>query len=86
LYDGTLLDERRFCVLGGDAEGITQRLNATYRDDLALNAAIAAAVGALSGPDRTIAPADLEVATLARNGKRRAFTRVADDAIANALR
>jgi proteasome alpha subunit len=86
LYDGTLLDERRFCVLGGDAEGITQRLNTTYRDDLDLNAAITIAVRALGGPDRTIAPADLEVATLARNGKRRAFTRVSDDAIADALR
>ena len=86
LYDGTLLDERRFCVLGGDAEGITQRLNTTYRDDLDLNAAITIAVRALGGPDRTIAPADLEVATLARNGKRRAFTRVSDDALADALR
>lgn len=86
LYDGTLLDEKRFCVLGGDAEGITKRLEGSYRDDLDLAAAINLAVAALSGPDRTVDPADLEIATLVRNGRRRSFTRIDDDAVAAALR
>ncbi|NCX31285.1 MAG: proteasome subunit alpha, partial [Actinobacteria bacterium] len=43
------------------------------------------AVEALSGPDRKVAAADLEVATLVRNGKRRAFTRLSDDVVARAV-
>lgn len=86
LYDGTLLDEKNYCVLGGDAEGIGKRLAASYRDDFDLAKAIKVAVAALTGTDRTLAAADLEVATLARTGKRRAFTRVLDDAVADALR
>ncbi len=86
LYDGTLLDERRFCVLGGDAEGISKRMEASYRDDLSLEAAIKIAVAALTGSERTLDPADLEVATLTRNGKRRAFSRVDDAAVASALK
>lgn len=86
LYDGTLLDERRFCVLGGDAEGISKRMEASYRDDLSLEAAIKIAVAALTGSERTLDAADLEVATLTRNGKRRAFSRVDDAAVASALK
>ena len=85
LYDGTLLDERRFCVLGGDAEGIAKRMESSYRDDLSIDAAVKVAVAALTGGERSIAAGDLEVATLARNGKRRAFTRVADAVVAAAL-
>ena len=86
LYDGTLLDEKRFCVLGGDAEGISKRLESTYKNDLDLAAAIKVAVAALTGPDRTVAAADLEIATLVRNGRRRSFTRINDEAVATALR
>jgi len=86
LYDGTLLDEKRFCVLGGDAEGISRRLESTYKNDLDLPAAIKVAVAALTGPDRTVAAADLEIATLVRNGRRRSFTRINDEAVATALR
>ncbi len=86
LYDGTLLDERSFCVLGGDAEGIAKRLEASYRNDLDLDSAIKVAVAALTAGERTLAAADLEVATLTRNGKRRAFTRVDDATVASALR
>ena len=34
LYDGTVMDERRFSVLGGDAEAIAGRLNESYADDV----------------------------------------------------
>jgi len=43
-------------------------------------------VAALSGPDRNVAAADLEVATLARDGRRRSFARITDDAVTAALR
>ncbi len=85
LYDGTLLDEKRFCVLGGDAEGIAARLTSAYRDDLDVGAAVRVAVEALSGSERKLIAADLEVATLVRNGKRRAFTRLSDDVVAQAV-
>ncbi|MGA0378167.1 MAG: proteasome subunit alpha [Ilumatobacteraceae bacterium] len=86
LYDGTLLDERSYCVLGGDAEGIAKHMEASYRNDLDLDSAIKVAVAALTAGDRTLAAADLEVATLTRSGKRRAFTRVDDATVASALR
>ncbi len=86
LYDGTLLDERSFCVLGGDAEGIAKRMEASYRNDLDLDSAIKVAVAALTAGERTLAAGDLEVATLTRSGKRRAFTRVDDATVASALR
>ena len=85
LYDGTLLDEKRFCVLGGDAEGIAARLTSAYRDDLDVGAAVRVAVEALSGSERKLIAADLEVATMVRNGKRRAFTRLSDDVVAQAV-
>ena len=85
LYDGTLLDEKRFCVLGGDAEGIAARLTSAYRDDLDVGAAVRVAVEALSGSERKLVATDLEVATLVRNGKRRAFTRLSDDVVAQAV-
>ena len=85
LYDGTLLDEKLFSVLGGDAEGIAARLTNAYRDDLDVGAAVRVAVEALSGSERKLIAADLEVATLVRNGKRRAFTRLSDDVVAQAV-
>jgi proteasome alpha subunit len=79
LYDGTVMDEERFSVLGGDAEAIAERLEAAWRPGLDLAGAVTAAVGALAGPDRTLAVDDLEVATLERGAERRAFRRLTDD-------
>jgi len=60
-------------------------MESSYRDDLSLDAAIKIAVAALTGSERTLDAADLEVATLSRHGKRRAFNRVGDSAVASAL-
>jgi proteasome alpha subunit len=81
LYDGTVMDEKRFSVLGGDADAITGRLNTTFDDDLDLAGAVRMAIAALSGPDRQIATTDLEVAALARTNGRRCFTRLGDDEV-----
>jgi proteasome alpha subunit len=43
LYDGTVMDERRFSVLGGDAESITGRLRELDHEGLSLGAALVAA-------------------------------------------
>ncbi len=56
LYDGTVLDEKGFSVLGGDADAIGQRTQEGWSEGLTLGAAVRAAVSALAGPDRTLAP------------------------------
>jgi proteasome alpha subunit len=85
LYDGTVVDERRFSVLGGDAEAITARLDAGYTDELDLAGAVRLATTGLSGPDRTLAADDLEVAVLGRANGRRCFHRLNDSAVAELL-
>ncbi len=81
LYDGTVVDERRFSVLGGDADAITGRLNTAFSDDLDLAGAVRIGAASLGGDDRTIAPTDLEVASLARTNGRRCFRRLGDDEV-----
>ena len=76
LYDGTVMDEDRFSVLGGEAETIAERLEAAYEPGLDLAGAVAAAVASLAGPDRTLTADDLEVAVLDRVTSRRAFRRI----------
>jgi proteasome alpha subunit len=76
LYDGTVMDEERFTVLGGEAEAIATRMGEAWTDSLDLRGALAAAVGALAGPDRTLTASDLEVAVLDRTVERRAFRRI----------
>ena len=54
LYDGTVMDEEGFTVLGGEAEAIDARLEEAWSDELDLAGALRAAVSALAGPDRTL--------------------------------
>jgi proteasome alpha subunit len=79
LYDGTVMDEEGSTVLGGEADAINARLQEAFRDDLDLAGALAAAVGALAGPDRTLTPGELEAAVLERTDARRAFRRLHED-------
>ncbi len=85
LYDGTVVDEISFSVLGGDAEAISARMDTAEGASQTLEAAVQAATAALSGPDRTLAATDLEVAVLSRLNGRRCFKRLSDDAVAAAL-
>ena len=85
LFDGTVMDEDRFSVLGGEAEAISTRLEEAYTDGADLATALRGCVTALSGPDREIGPDDLEVAVLARTNGRRAFQRIDDDRVAGLL-
>jgi proteasome alpha subunit len=78
LYDGTVMDQKNFAVLGGDAEATEERMRESFRDELDLAAAVKAGVGALSGPDREIPVIELEVAILKRGGGRRCFARLDD--------
>jgi len=85
LYDGTVLDEKGFSVLGGDADAIGQRTQEGWSEGLTLGAAVRAAVGALAGPDRALSAEDLEVAILERSNGRRCFRRLDDAQVAELL-
>jgi proteasome alpha subunit len=77
-YEGTITDEDRYAVLGGETETIAQRLEDQWTSGWSLADALRAAVSALAGPDRTLAGSDLEVAVLAQGNGRRAFRRLVD--------
>ena len=85
LYDGTVVDEHGFTVLGGEAEAISARLKETYTAGQTLDVALQAAVRALAGSDRQLTADGLEVAVLSRGNGRRAFRRLIDDEVTSAL-
>jgi proteasome alpha subunit len=82
LFDGTVMDEDNFSVLGGDPDEIVERLEESWKPNLSLVDAIKAAASALSGPDRTLGADELEVAALERNARQRAFRRIEGDELA----
>jgi proteasome alpha subunit len=84
-YEGTITDEDRFAVLGGETEAISDRFTESLRDEWSLDSALRAAVTSLAGPDRTLGPNDLEVAVLSRDNGRRAFRRLGPDELAERL-
>ncbi|MGH9039606.1 MAG: proteasome subunit alpha [Acidimicrobiia bacterium] len=77
LYDGTVMDEHGFTVLGGSAEAIAEHLRSAYADGLDLAGAIGLGTAGLGAPDsRTLTAEALEVATLDRRRHRRRFRRI----------
>jgi len=85
-YDGFVIDEEGHAVIGGEAEAIAERLQPSIEEgDLDLGAAVQAAVSALAGPDRTLAPHDLEAAVLDRITGRRAFRRLDENDLSGLL-
>ncbi|MEX0766895.1 MAG: proteasome subunit alpha [Microthrixaceae bacterium] len=85
LYDGTLVDETGWCVLGGEAEAIGTRMKDEWVAGGSFAQAIQSAVDALSGPERSLVVGEIEVAVLDRAGTRRAFRRVEDDDVTAVL-
>jgi proteasome alpha subunit len=75
-FDGVVLDEDNFSVIGGEADPISERLKESWREGLSLGDALRTARTALAGADRTIESNALEVAVLARTNGRRAFRRI----------
>jgi proteasome alpha subunit len=84
-FDGTVVDDDRYSVLGGEADAIAGRMDSAFSPGADLAGALQACVTALAGPDRTLAAAELEVAVLERGNGRRAFRRLEDDAVAGLL-
>ena len=85
LYDGSVVDEERFTVLGGEADAISGRLDAAFSPAWTLGEALGAAVAALGGSERSLAAGDLEVAALDRHNGRRAFRRLTAEETASLL-
>jgi proteasome alpha subunit len=84
-YDGTVVDEVDFTVLGGDSATINERLSASYRSGWPLAEAVRNCVAALAGPDRNLAPGDLEAAVLQLGNDRRAFRRLSNEDLAELM-
>jgi proteasome alpha subunit len=81
LYDGTVLDEHNYCVLGGDSDSVAARLGTAFKPDLGLSEVVKIATSVLAGPDRKLSHEELEVAVLERNGRRRCFRRIEDSQV-----
>lgn len=82
LFDGTVIDETGFTVLGGEAETLTVTLGEAHQPDADLSTALQACTTVLAGAERTLLADDLEVAVLVRNDERRAFRRITGDELA----
>ncbi|MGB3372366.1 MAG: proteasome subunit alpha [Rhodococcus sp. (in: high G+C Gram-positive bacteria)] len=96
-YDGSIVDEQDFVVMGGTTEPIVTALRASYRSGLDLATAVqisVAALGAGAAPPpngaaesdkKTLEVSSLEVAVLDQARPRRAFRRIAGAALQDML-
>jgi len=86
LYDGSIVDEHRFVVIGGETEPIAQALEETWHDGLDRDAAVRVCVQALErAAGRPVEAGDLEVSGLDGTRPRRRFFRVRDDVLRQTL-
>ncbi|MCZ7525952.1 MAG: proteasome subunit alpha [Acidimicrobiia bacterium] len=77
LYDGTVMDEENYTVLGGQAETIAETLAERFEPGLDFDRAIRLGAAVLSPPEgEPLTAGQLEVALLDRSRARRAFRRV----------
>ncbi len=80
-YDGSVVQEQRFAVMGGSAEQINRHVSENYRDDMTLQEALRLAVDGLGHDNggaqlRALTSDSLEVAILDRARPRRRFRRI----------
>ncbi|WP_067685734.1 proteasome subunit alpha [Nocardia jejuensis] len=87
-FDGSIVDEREFVVMGGNTEPIVTALKDSYQPGMDLRTAVTVAMAALQKavPEgekdkRTVGVSSLEVATLEQSRPRRAFRRIAGAAL-----
>lgn len=78
-FDGSVVDEHDFVVMGGSTEQVTTALKDRFVKEAPLSQALASATHALaheSGEDRELEAASLEVAVLERAREHRKFRRL----------
>jgi proteasome alpha subunit len=79
LFDGSISDLERFCVIGGSAENIQRHLESSYRDGMAIGDALRLGREALQRAENgslDIPPDNLEVCVLERPRTGRKFRRL----------
>ena len=84
LYDGTVMDEANYTVLGGQAEAIAERLKTRYAPGLSMRDTIRLGASVLKDDDAVTEPS-LEVAVLEIGAARRAFRRISAAELAELL-
>jgi proteasome alpha subunit len=90
-YDGTIVDEPEFLVMGGQAEALTSEMRTAFAPSLALRDAIGVAVtalgavGAADGQARSLPATQLEVAVLDRTRGKRKFRRISNGELTELL-
>ncbi|MEA2689043.1 MAG: proteasome alpha subunit [Candidatus Eremiobacteraeota bacterium] len=84
-YDGRVMDEHGFTVLGGQAETLAEQMQQQYHEGLPARDAIRLATSVLAGTDRTLTADQLEAAVLDRNLGRRTFRRIGEPELAAIL-
>jgi proteasome alpha subunit len=86
LYDGTVMDEEGFTVLGGQADTIDAALGERYQAGMDAPAAVRLGAEVLAAEGQpALGPEHLEVALLDRSRARRAFRRINGDELAQML-
>jgi proteasome alpha subunit len=76
-YDGSIFDEPKYVVMGGQADAISAALKDSYQDNASLADTLRVAVNAFdAGSPATNGDRSLEVAVLDRKRPRRAFRRI----------
>jgi proteasome alpha subunit len=84
MYDGVVMDEQNYSVLGGQAEQITETLSSDYESGADLQSSLKLGARVL-GADEPLTAEQLEVALLDRTRERRAFRRIAGEELAGLL-
>ena len=85
-YDGSIFDEPKYVVMGGQADAISGALKDSYQDDAALADALRVAVTAFdAGSPASNGERPLEVAVLDRKRPRRSFRRIQGNALEQLL-
>jgi proteasome alpha subunit len=85
MYDGVVMDEQHYSVLGGQAEQITETLKEQFEANVDLAAACKLGAHVLATNGDPLHADQLEVALLDRTRPRRTFRRIADDELAGLL-
>ena len=76
LYDGVVMDEDDFSVLGGQADTISEAMRAEFQPGMELGAAVRLGAKVLGTEGVALGPDRLEVALLDRSRERRTFRRI----------
>ena len=85
LYDGVVMDEQNYSVLGGNAEQITEALKEQYQENMELGAALKLGAKVLGADGNALDAEQLEVALLDCDRPRRAFRRIKNSELTGLL-